>query len=30
VSLRFLAWQDANTHPVQMTDDVPFTLSLCT
>jgi len=30
VSVRFLAWQDANTHPVQMTDDVPFTLSLCT
>jgi cell division protein ZapD len=30
VSLRFLAWQDASTHPVQMADDVPFTLSLCT
>ena len=30
VSVRFLAWQDANTHPVQMTTDVPFTLSLCT
>ncbi|HWJ05765.1 MAG TPA: cell division protein ZapD [Steroidobacteraceae bacterium] len=30
VSVRFLAWQDANTHPVQMTSDVPFTLSLCT
>jgi cell division protein ZapD len=30
VSVRFLAWQDANTHPVQMTTDVPFLLSLCT
>ena len=30
VSVRFLSWQDANTHPVQMTTDVPFTLSLCT
>jgi cell division protein ZapD len=30
VSVRFLTWQDANTHPVQMTSDVPFTLSLCT
>jgi cell division protein ZapD len=30
VSIRFLAWQDAATHPVQMTGDVPFTLSLCT
>ena len=30
VSVRFLAWQDANTHPVQMTTDVPFMLSLCT
>ena len=27
---RFLAWQDAATHPVQMTGDVPFSLSLCT
>ena len=26
VSVRFLAWQDANTHPVQMTTDVPFML----
>ena len=30
VSVRFLCWQDANTHPVQVTGDVPFTLSLCT
>ena len=30
VSVRFLSWQDANTHPVQMTTDGPFTLSLCT
>ena len=30
VSVRFLSWQDANTHPVQSTDDVGFTLSLCT
>jgi cell division protein ZapD len=30
VSVRFLSWQDANTHPVQMADEVPFTLSLCT
>jgi cell division FtsZ-interacting protein ZapD len=30
VSIRFLAWQDAATHPVQMTGDVPFTLALCT
>ena len=30
VSVRFLSWQDASTHPVQITDDVPFTLSLCT
>jgi cell division protein ZapD len=30
VSLRFLIWQDADTHPVQTTEDVPFTLSLCT
>jgi cell division protein ZapD len=30
VSVRFLEWQDANTHPVQVTGDVPFTLSLCT
>jgi cell division protein ZapD len=30
VSLRFLAWQDANTHPLQTSEDVPFTLSLCT
>jgi cell division protein ZapD len=30
VSLRFLVWQDAETHPVQTTEDVPFTLSLCT
>jgi cell division protein ZapD len=30
VSVRFLAWQDANTHPVQMADEVPFMLSLCT
>ncbi len=30
VSVRFLSWQDANTHPLQMTGDVPFTLSLCT
>jgi len=30
VSIRFLVWQDAATHPVQMTGDVPFTLSLCT
>ena len=30
VSVRFLVWQDAATHPLQTTDDVPFTLSLCT
>jgi cell division protein ZapD len=30
VSVRFLSWQDASTHPVQMTGDVPFMLSLCT
>jgi cell division FtsZ-interacting protein ZapD len=30
VSVRFLSWQDANTHPVQMTGDVPFLLALCT
>jgi cell division protein ZapD len=30
VSIRFLAWQDASTHPLQMTGDVPFSLSLCT
>jgi cell division protein ZapD len=30
VSLRFLVWQDAETHPLQTTEDVPFTLSLCT
>jgi len=30
VSLRFLVWQDAETHPPQTTEDVPFTLSLCT
>jgi hypothetical protein len=30
VSVRFLSWQDANTNPVQHTDDVAFTLSLCT
>jgi cell division protein ZapD len=30
VSVRFLAWQDANTHPVQMTGEVPFMLALCT
>src|SRR5512135_3146105 len=30
VSVRFLAWQDANTHPVQMAGDVPFTLATCT
>jgi cell division protein ZapD len=30
VSVRFLSWQDANTRPLQMTGDVPFTLSLCT
>jgi cell division protein ZapD len=30
VSVRFLSWQDANTHPVQMTGDVPFMLALCT
>jgi cell division protein ZapD len=30
VSMRFLVWQDAETHPLQTTEDVPFTLSLCT
>ncbi len=30
VSVRFLSWQDASTHPLQITDEVPFTLSLCT
>ncbi len=30
VSIRFLSWQDAGTHPVQMTGDVPFMLALCT
>jgi len=30
VSMRFLLWQDAETRPVQTTEDVPFTLSLCT
>jgi len=30
VSVRFLSWQDADTHPVQTTMDVPFTLALCT
>ena len=30
VSIRFLVWQDAETHPLQTTEDVPFTLSLCT
>jgi cell division protein ZapD len=29
-SIRFLSWQDANTHPVQCTEDVPFTLATCT
>ncbi|HVN42812.1 MAG TPA: cell division protein ZapD [Steroidobacteraceae bacterium] len=30
VSMRFLVWQDAERRPVQTTDDIPFTLSLCT
>ena len=30
VSVRFLSWQDADTHPIQTTIDVPFTLALCT
>jgi cell division protein ZapD len=30
VSVRFLIWQDAGTRPVQTTEDVPFTLSICT
>jgi cell division protein ZapD len=30
VSMRFLVWQDAGSRPVQTTEDVPFTLSLCT
>jgi cell division protein ZapD len=30
VSIRFLSWQDAVTHPVQMTGEVPFMLALCT
>jgi cell division protein ZapD len=30
VSVRFLSWQDADTHPIQTTLDVPFTLALCT
>ena len=30
VSVRFLSWQDADTHPIQTTMDVPFTLALCT
>ena len=28
-SVRFLTWFDANTHPVQCTEDVPFTLFIC-
>ena len=28
-SVRFLTWFDANTHPVQCTEDVPFTLFVC-
>ena len=28
-SVRFLTWYDANTHPVQCTEDVPFTLYIC-
>jgi cell division protein ZapD len=30
VSMRFLVWQNAGNRPVQTTEDVPFTLSLCT
>jgi cell division protein ZapD len=30
VSVRFLSWQDADTHPIQTTMDVPFMLALCT
>jgi cell division protein ZapD len=30
VSIRFLSWQDAGTHPLQMSGDVPFMLALCT
>ena len=30
VSVRFLSWQNADTHPVQTTMDVPFILALCT
>ena len=30
VSVRFLSWQDADTHPIQSTSDTPFILALCT
>ncbi len=30
VSIRFLSWQDASTHPLQMSGEVPFMLALCT
>jgi cell division FtsZ-interacting protein ZapD len=29
-SVRFLVWHDAETRPVQTTEDVRFTLSTCT
>jgi cell division protein ZapD len=29
-SVRFLAWQDADTHPIQTTEDVMFSLTTCT
>jgi cell division protein ZapD len=29
-SIRFLAWQDVNTRPVQTTEDVKFLLTVCT
>jgi len=29
-SVRFLVWQDANTRPIQTTEDVRFTLTTCT
>jgi cell division protein ZapD len=30
ISVRILSWQDASTHPIQTTADVPFTLAICT
>jgi cell division protein ZapD len=29
-SVRFLVWQDADTHPIQTTEDVMFSLTTCT